>query len=371
MSRESKTGSALVPSASFRRPAEKVLIGRLLCSRKFISECAARDAQHGTRDECATRHAPRRILMTADTIGGVWTFALELARALHPHGTQIALATMGAPLSREQRDELSRLQNVQLFESRHKLEWMDDPWRDVDRAGDWLLKIAQHLQSDLIHLNGYAHAARAWDSPVLIVAHSCVLSWWRAVNGEPAPTHYAEYRRRVSLGLENASLVAVPTRAMLDSLSENYDADFCGGVIPNAREARLFQAAAQKQRVIFAAGRIWDEAKTSARSMRLRLSCRGRFASRATRGIQTARLFLSAKMFRHSENFPPPNSRANFLPQQFLLRPRVTSRSDSPRWKPDFAAVHLCSATSRACVKSGATRRFSSRLTISPRCAMR
>ena len=48
---------------------------------------------------------PRRILMTVDPIGGVWTYALELARALEPHGIEIALASMGGQLTRGQRDQ--------------------------------------------------------------------------------------------------------------------------------------------------------------------------------------------------------------------------------------------------------------------------
>ena len=42
---------------------------------------------------------PRRILMTADPIGGVWTYAMELARQFGRLEIDIALATMGAPLS--------------------------------------------------------------------------------------------------------------------------------------------------------------------------------------------------------------------------------------------------------------------------------
>jgi glycogen synthase len=40
-----------------------------------------------------------RVLITTDTIGGVWTYAMELARALAPRRVEIALATMGAPLT--------------------------------------------------------------------------------------------------------------------------------------------------------------------------------------------------------------------------------------------------------------------------------
>jgi hypothetical protein len=46
-----------------------------------------------------------KILMTADPVGGVWSYALELAAAFEPHGIQVVLATMGARLSASQWDE--------------------------------------------------------------------------------------------------------------------------------------------------------------------------------------------------------------------------------------------------------------------------
>src|SRR5215216_6713355 len=110
---------------------------------------------------------PRRILMTVDPVGGVWTYALELARAFEPHGIEVALASMGAHLTREQYQQVLARKNVRLFESAYRLEWMDDPWADVDLAGDWLLEIAGRVRPDLIHLNGYSHAALSWDAPVL------------------------------------------------------------------------------------------------------------------------------------------------------------------------------------------------------------
>ena len=109
--------------------------------------------------------------MTADPIGGVWTYALELARALESHGIQIALASMGARVTREQYQQVLARKNVRLFESTYRLEWMDDPWDDVDRAGDWLLQIAERTRADLIHLNDYSHAALPWAAPVLVAAH--------------------------------------------------------------------------------------------------------------------------------------------------------------------------------------------------------
>jgi hypothetical protein len=93
---------------------------------------------------------PQRILMTADTVGGVWMYAVELARGLAPHGVEVVLATMGRAASPEQRREIRALGNVQLFENPARLEWMDKPWADVDRAGEWLLELEERWQPDLI-----------------------------------------------------------------------------------------------------------------------------------------------------------------------------------------------------------------------------
>jgi glycogen(starch) synthase len=201
------------------------------------------------------------VLMTVDTVGGVWSYAVELATALPD--VRFTFATMGAPVSESQRRSTEGLENVTLRESRFPLEWMDEPWSDVDRAGEWLLEIAHELRPDLIHLNGYSHATLPFDAAVLVVAHSCVLSWWRAVKDEPAPAAYNEYRRRVAAGLNAAALVAAPTAAMLDSLRETYDAVFTGLVIHNARSHTEFRPLA-KQPTIFSAGRVWDEAKNIA-----------------------------------------------------------------------------------------------------------
>ena len=35
-----------------------------------------------------------QILMTADTVGGVWTYSIELARSLEEHGVKVAGCTV-------------------------------------------------------------------------------------------------------------------------------------------------------------------------------------------------------------------------------------------------------------------------------------
>jgi glycogen synthase len=202
-----------------------------------------------------------KLLMTTDTVGGVWTYAVELARALRLEGVQILLATMGAPLSQLQRQEAARLPHVKLAESTFKLEWMQDPWDDVERSGTWLLELEQEFRPDVIHLNGYAHGALPFQAPVMVVAHSCVLSWWRAVKHEPAPmVQWGPYYRAVTKGLHDADIVIAPSRAILSAIQTHYGALRAGRVIYNARDPSLYHST-RKEPFILSAGRLWDEAK--------------------------------------------------------------------------------------------------------------
>ncbi|HJU08466.1 MAG TPA: glycosyltransferase family 4 protein [Rhodanobacteraceae bacterium] len=213
-----------------------------------------------------TAHAPRfdehplRVLMTADTIGGVWQYALDLSRALIARGVRVTLATMGGLPDRDQRRQAAEIPALDLRASHYKLCWMEDPWDDVHAAGDWLLSLAHEVQPDVVHLNDLGHGDLPWRAPVLTVGHSCVLSWWRAVHGEPAPEpQWTRYRRRVAAGLHASQMVIAPTQAMLSSLQEFYGPLRNTRVIANGRNARI--EARAKRNFIFAAGRVWDEGK--------------------------------------------------------------------------------------------------------------
>ena len=203
---------------------------------------------------------PKRILMTADTVGGVWCYALDLIRKFESHKIEVMLATMGASASAAQRREIRGLKNAELRESRFQLEWMDSPWRDVEKAGKWLLDLEDEFEPHIIHLNGYAHGILPWQAPSVVVGHSCVLSWWVAVKGENAPHRYSHYRETVRAGLNAADAVVAPTGAMLKALRENYGMRRRAEVIPNGRPLGAYRPG-RKEEAIFSAGRLWDEAK--------------------------------------------------------------------------------------------------------------
>lgn len=201
--------------------------------------------------------------MTADPVGGVWTYAMDLCRAYNAAGIIVSLATMGCCLSESQHAEVQNIPNVKLYESNYKLEWMDNPWADVAASGEWLLKLESEVEPDIIHLNGYMHAVLDWKAPVMVVAHSCVLSWWQGVLNEPAPAEWDLYKHRVAEGLKAADAVVSISKTYAAELNKLYGPIDNITVIYNGRDTSTFYATEKKQQV-FAMGRIWDEAKNLA-----------------------------------------------------------------------------------------------------------
>jgi len=212
----------------------------------------------------AERSPVRRVLMTADCVGGVWTYAMDLARGLRRHGVNVTIAVMGPCLSGPQRAAAAS-DGIDIVEGAFRLEWTQDPWDDVDRAGEWLLSVADRCEPDVVHLNGFCHAALPWQAPVVVVGHSCVRTWWRGVHGESAPDAWDVYADRVSEGLRAAQLVITPTRALLEELRAEYGDFAPARVIPNGSRAVDVPAAERsKEPIVFSAGRLWDEAKNVA-----------------------------------------------------------------------------------------------------------
>ncbi len=203
-----------------------------------------------------------RVLMTTDTVGGVWTFSLELADALGRHGIQVVLASLGGIPTNAQRAEAQAIPTVRLCESGFKLEWMEHPWTDVASAGRWLLELEQSVAPDLIHLNSYGHGALPWQAPVVLTAHSCVLSWWAAVKKGAVPDKWNRYRQEVTRTLNGVDLVTAPTHAMLAALRKHYGDLPPTRVVLNGRNPSQFQCGS-KEEFILTAGRIWDEAKNT------------------------------------------------------------------------------------------------------------
>jgi glycogen synthase len=202
------------------------------------------------------------VLMTVDAVGGVWPYAIRLCAALPE--TRFVVATMGPRARQPQRDEIDVLENVTLVESEYCLEWMAGGIDDFAASRDWIVNLVETYGIDLLHLNGYAHACLGADFPVLVVAHSDVLSWWAATHNCAAPPEWDAYRKRVATGLGRATRVVAPSAAVLADLKCYYRlSNGKTTVIPNGIDLAAISPLL-KRRVVLAAGRLWDAAKNLA-----------------------------------------------------------------------------------------------------------
>ena len=197
--------------------------------------------------------------MTAEPGSVVWDFILDLVTGLGGEGVEVVLATLGTRLTPAQRRDVRVIPNVLLAESDYRVEWMPEPWDDVAESGDWLLGLASRYGVDVVHCNHLVHAGLPWGVPVLVVGHSCVRSWWEAVQASALPS-WERYAREVRESLRAANAVVAPSQTMLASLERHYGPLGDAAVVHSARRP-MPHTSARKDARIFAAGRLWDDAK--------------------------------------------------------------------------------------------------------------
>jgi glycosyltransferase involved in cell wall biosynthesis len=203
-----------------------------------------------------------RVLMTTDAVGGVWIYAVALARELCRRGTHVTLVTLGPPPRADQLEAL-RWTDIAVTSTDLAPEWMDPEGKDFARGCRTLSTLERRIKPDLVHLNSYREACARWASPVLVMAHSCKRSWWHACRGrEPAEPHWQEYVANVGLGLVAADCWGAPSVAFRDSIEMLYAPPTPGRVIWNGIDD--FPKPAGKEPYILVAGRLWDEAKNAA-----------------------------------------------------------------------------------------------------------
>lgn len=202
------------------------------------------------------------VLMTTDAVGGVWQYSLELAQGLIASGSQVALAAMGPRPSPEQRSQLETLgEAVSLHVSDYALEWMPGGIADFQSSGDWLLDLQAKTGAQVVHLNGYSHAALDWPVPTVSVAHSCIFSWWRAVHNASPGAEWRPYYEAVADGLSRASAVVAPSLAMAVALETEYGHERSRTRVIYNGSSVAPDSGSAKQPFALAAGRLWDKAK--------------------------------------------------------------------------------------------------------------
>ncbi len=201
-----------------------------------------------------------RLLMTTDTVGGVWTYSCALATNLARSGVDVTLVTIG-PRARPEQRAILKGSPVRLMETDLALEWQDPEGRDIDEARRVLAALEARVRPDIIHLNSFREATFLWHAPTIVVAHSCVNSWALACRdtvwlNEPRWTRYTE---QVATALDKTQVWVTPSQSFHDDITDIYRPHTPGVVIWNGIVSRALGG--RKRDQILAAGRLWDRGK--------------------------------------------------------------------------------------------------------------
>lgn len=208
-----------------------------------------------------------RILITTDTIGGVWTFTQELAAGLLERENDVRMVSFGRMPSAAQQAQCDLL--ARRFGWRFgyvwsdvALEWMERNERAFEDGARVLERKASEFAPDVIHSNQFCYGAVDVSVPRVVTAHSDVLSWAKACRTEALPESewLRNYVAQVQAGFAAADAVVAPTRWMMSAVAESFALPKRREVISNGRGiAAKFDGS--RPLCAVTAGRLWDEAK--------------------------------------------------------------------------------------------------------------
>ena len=204
-------------------------------------------------------HTQRSVLMTADAVGGVWRYAVDLAGGFAERGVRTVLAVMGPAASVAQRAEAEAVPGLRLVQTGLPLDWTAESSGALRQATAGLASLAALLGVRSVHLHAPALVGEArWPVPVVAVAHSCVGTWWRAVRGGPMPENLAWRAAAAAAGMRAAAAVISPSAAHAAALVAAYGKSTIE-VVHNGRTPQ--PARGVRSRAVLTAGRLWDPGK--------------------------------------------------------------------------------------------------------------
>jgi glycosyltransferase involved in cell wall biosynthesis len=203
--------------------------------------------------------------MTTDAVGGVWTYALDLAAGLGGRGVETILAVLGPSPTDAQRRAAVANPALTLVETGAALDWLATSPSEIHAAAETIRRLAKHTSADLIHLNSPALAIDGgYGAPVVGVCHSCLATWWGAVKDEPMPGDFRWRSCLLAQALTDCDMLLAPTGGFASMVGRTYDIR-APRVVHNGRRAREGRGRPHRRRpVVFTSGRLWDEGKNVA-----------------------------------------------------------------------------------------------------------
>ena len=205
---------------------------------------------------------PDRLVITTDSVGGIWRYCVDVAGELERRGTRVTIAGFGPSPARGQLREVAAA-GAEVAWLEAPLDWTVEGPEGAERGATALDQLLRERRPDLLHLNAPPLASRLRAPvPRLVAAHSCLATWWRSMRAGALPPEWQEHASAMAAGLRAAEVVVAPSAAFAEALVEVYGSLPALRVVPNG--SRSIPSAKKKGRFVFAAGRWWDEAKNLA-----------------------------------------------------------------------------------------------------------
>lgn len=200
------------------------------------------------------------VLVTADTLSGVWTYTRELVSGLVSRGVRVTLVSFGGIPLPQHVSWMDTLHGLEYHPTAFRLDWMQEGEQDLKDSFAYLEGLVRELQPDLLHLNQLCYGSLPVATPRIVVAHGDLISWWKAVHGRgPKDGRWLRwYREMVTQGVLKADAVVAPSGWMLQSVRESYARPQRDTVIYNGRNPIFFNPYVSKEDSVLAVGRLCD-----------------------------------------------------------------------------------------------------------------
>src|SRR5690242_19378524 len=110
------------------------------------------------------------VLMTTDTLSGIWTYTRELVMGLVGRGWRVTLVSFGEIPLPEQTSWMDKVGNVDYRPTAFRLDWMQEGKRDFPDASAYLCSLARELKPDVLHSNHLCYGSLPVRVPRILVA---------------------------------------------------------------------------------------------------------------------------------------------------------------------------------------------------------
>jgi glycogen synthase len=203
------------------------------------------------------------VLITSDTLNGIWTYTRELVSGLIGRGLRVTLVSFGEIPLPEQTTWMERLHGLQYHPTAFRLDWMQEGEQDYHDASNYLCLLIKEVRPDLFHSNHICYGALPVSVPRIVVGHGDLITWWKSVHGrEPKDSAWLRwYRRTMALGLSGASALVAPSEWMLNTIRACFSGSVRETVIHHGRNPIFFNPYVEKEASVLAVGRLLDPAK--------------------------------------------------------------------------------------------------------------